>query len=334
MHFLPFVLLLAWQAVSRSASFALGWATALYFGQVPGRPGRILAVTSLLSLAWLIVLVGFWVPWLVGALLESAGVLSDSFDLQPMVYLGLVAALLLIPPGVAASVVYGEFLERRDVETWVGVVPISYPATFMLGLAVLQMVLFTPVLLFQRWRQKRKLVQVPLVMRPGTDDDDLLDLVETALKTAGITRLGVEEATGPKSWPMRTGGFAARHLLGAVVRGDPIRIVADDLEVLAYATNVAILGPAVRAHAVRASVEREAAFHEAYLTWSEEAQTLEDDLVTAGSQANGDLARLRRRLDRIQARVDRASLNSEEWNVLFRLRLQVEDRAERRRAAG
>jgi len=175
-------------------------------------------------------------------------------------------------------------------------------------------------------------VQVPLVMRPGTDDDDLLELVETALKTAGIKRLGVEEATGPKSWPMRTGGFAARHLLGAVVRGDPIRIVADDLEVLAYATNVAILGPAVPAHAVRASVEREAAFHEAYLTWSEEAQTLEDELVTAGSKANGDVARLRRRLDRIQARVDRASLNSEEWNVLYRLRLQVEDRAERRHA--
>ena len=31
MPFLPFVLLLAWQAISKSASFALGWATAIYF---------------------------------------------------------------------------------------------------------------------------------------------------------------------------------------------------------------------------------------------------------------------------------------------------------------
>ena len=333
MPFLPIVLLVAWQAVSRSASFALGWATALYFGQVPGRPGRILAVISLLSLAWLIVLVGFWVPWLLGALLESAGILGDSFDLQPIVFLGLVAALVLIPPGVAASVVYGAFLERRDLETWLRLVPISYPATFMLGLSVLQMVLFTPILLFQRWIQKRKLVQVPLVMRPGTDDDDLLELVEMALKAVGIERFTTEEATGPKSWPMRTGGFAARHLLGAVVRGEPIRVVADGLEVLAYSTNVSILGPAEPAHETRASVEREAAFHEAYLTWNEEAQTLEDELVTAGSRANGDPERLRRRLDRIQARIDRTSLNSEEWNVLYRLRLQVQDRAERRHSA-
>ena len=88
---------------------------------------------------------------LLGALLESAGILGDSFDLQPIVFLGLVAALVLIPPGVAASVVYGAFLERRDLETWLRLVPISYPATFMLGLSVLQMVLFTPILLFQRW---------------------------------------------------------------------------------------------------------------------------------------------------------------------------------------
>jgi len=333
MPFLPIVLIVAWQAVSRSASFALGWATALYFGQVPGRPGRILAVISLLSLAWLIVLVGFWVPWLGGALLESTGMLRDSFDVRPLVFLGLVAALVLTPPAVAASVLYGNFLEGRDLATWLRLVPVAYPATFMLGLSVLQMVLFTPILLFQRWRQKRKLVQVPLAMRSGTDDDDLLALVKAALRAVGIEELAIEEATGPKSWPMRTGGFAARHLLGAVVRGEPIRILAGDLEVLAYATNVSILGPAEPAYQARASVEREAAFHEAYLTWNEDAQTLEDELVAAGSRANGDLDRLRRRLDGIQLRIDRASLNSEEWNVLYRLRLQVEDRAGRRQTA-
>jgi hypothetical protein len=333
MPFLPLVLLLAWQAVSRSASFVLGWATALYFGQIPGRQGRILAVVSLLALAWLIVLVGFGIPILGGALLEATGVIDENFDVQPLHYIGLVAAIVLTPPGVAASVVYGGFHERRDVPTWARLVPVSYPATFMLGVSVLQMVLFTPVLLFQRWRQGRTLVQVPLVMRADTDDDDLLEGVQTALTTAGIDDYRAEEATGLKSWPMRTGAFAARNLLGAVVRGEPIRILAGDLEVLAYATNVAINGPKERAYQVRAAVEKELAFCNAYLTWNDEAQELEDELLAAGSDANGDLDRLRRRLDHIQARIDRASLNSEEWNVLYRLRLQVEHRAERRHAS-
>ena len=49
MPFLPFVLLLVWQVIGRSASFALGWATALYFGQVPGKQGHVLALISLVS---------------------------------------------------------------------------------------------------------------------------------------------------------------------------------------------------------------------------------------------------------------------------------------------
>ncbi len=330
MPFLPLVLLVAWQAVSKSASFALGWATALYFGQVPGRQGRILAVISLLALAWLVVIVGFGVPIVVGALLDAAGVIGRNFDVRPIHYLGLVSAIVATPPAVAACVVFGDFLEGRDLSTWLRLVPLSYPATFMLGLAVLQMVLFTPILLIQRWRKGRTLVQVPLVMRPDTDDDDLLKLVRTSLRSAGLEATRSEEATGPKSWPMRTVGFAARHLMGAVVRGKPMRVVSDDLEVLAYATNVAINGKAELAYAVRAAVEREAAFCAAHLTWNDDAQQLEDELVSAGSGANGDLDQLRRRLDRIQERVDRASLNSEEWNVLYRLRLQVEDRAAER----
>jgi hypothetical protein len=333
MPFLPLVLLIAWQAVSRSASFALGWATALYFGQVPGRQGRILAVVSLLSLAWLVILVGFGIPILGGAVLEATGLIRQNFDVEPLHYLGLVAAILLMPPGVAASVVHGGFLDRRDVATWAHLVPVSYPATFMLGLSVLQMVVFTPVLLFQRWRRKRKLVQVPFIMRDDTDDEDLLEAVKTALNAAGIEDYRVEEATGPKSWPMRTVAFPARHLLGAVVRGEPIRVVDGDIEVLAYATNIAINGPKERAYELRAAVEREVAFCNAYLTWNDEAQELEDELMAADGQANGDLDHLRLQLDGIQRRIDRASLNSEEWNVLYRLRLQVEDRAEERHAS-
>src|ERR671917_1961362 len=104
MPFLPFVLLVAWQAVSRSASFALGWATALYFGQVPGRQGRILAVISLLSLAWLVVLIGFWVPWAVGAALEAIEIFGDGFEVEPLHYVALVAAIVVAPPVVAGCV--------------------------------------------------------------------------------------------------------------------------------------------------------------------------------------------------------------------------------------
>jgi hypothetical protein len=167
------------------------------------------------------------------------------------------------------------------------------------------------------------------VMREGTDDDDMATAVRNALHAIGIDDVSTTEASGPKAWPLRTVGYAARHLLGAVVRGEPMRLAADDLEVYAYATNVAILGPGETAYRVRAAVEREAAFCEAYLTWSDEAQDFEDELMAARKASNGDVDGLRRRLDEVQDRMDTASLNSEEWNVLYRLRLQVEQASSR-----
>jgi hypothetical protein len=330
MPFLPFVLLLVWQALSRSASFALGWATAIYFGQVPGRQGRILSVISLLAAAWVILVVGFAIPILGGALLEALGIIDENFEVTPTVYAGLVAGVLLTPPAVLVATEYAEFRGERDWAGLLRLLPVSYPATAMLGISVLQMVAFTPFLLIQRWRQKRKLVQVPLVMRQGADDDDLAELVARALRAIGLRDARVSEATGPKSWPLRTVGFAVRHLLGAVVRGEPMRFAVDDLEILAHATNVAILGPKKDAYRVRAAIERELAYGDAYQTWNEEAQGFEDELYEVYRSRNGGLETMRRSFDSIQERIDVASLNSEEWNVLYRLRLQLEHAAQDR----
>ena len=330
MPFLPFVLLLAWQALSKSASFALGWATAIYFGQVPGRQGRVLSVVSLVAAGWVIVVVGFAIPILGGAALEAAGVIEENFDVEPLTYVGLVAAILLTPPLIAAATVYAHFHDDRSFGTWLRMVPMSYPATAMLGASVLQMVAVTPVLLFQRWRQKRKLLQVPLVLRDGADDDDLTEAVQGALASIGLEDVAVEEATGPKSWPLRTVGFASRHLLGAVVRGEPVRLATGELEIFAYATNVSIQGPKEEAYRVRAAMERELAFRNVYFTWNEEAQAFEDDLYRMYESETDDVEELRKELDEVQARIDVASLNLEEWNVLYRLRLQLEQDVARR----
>jgi len=87
---------------------------------------------------------------------------------------------------------------------------------------------------------------------------------------------------------------------------------------------VAILGPSDEAHQARAALERELPFDRARLTWSEDAQDLEDAIIKAYREAGDDLGRLHSALDRVQERIDTESLNTEEWNILYRLRLQAE----------
>jgi hypothetical protein len=327
MPFLPFVLLLVWQVIGRCASFALGWATALYFGQVPGKQGHVLALISLVSAGWVLLLAGFGVPLLVGAAADALGMVSRNFDLDRWIVLGLGAALVLAPPLLAALATGFDLKEDRSLGRWLSRVPVSYPATASLGFGVLEMVAFSPVLIVDRLRHKRVLAQVALTMKEGSPKDALPEAVAAALRAMGVDHMRVEEARGLLAWPLRTVGFAVTHLLGAVVRGAPAYLAADDLTIYAYATNISIIGPAAKAHLARASIEREVPFHGAHLTWQEDSQRLEDELLEAGRGGHG-VAAVRRRLDRIQQRIDAAPLAVDEWNLLYRLRLQVEQRSD------
>jgi hypothetical protein len=185
-------------------------------------------------------------------------------------------------------------------------------------------VLFTPVLLVQRLIRKQALVQTALSMREGTDDDDLLQALRASLRTIGLDKVEVREVEGIVSWPMRTVGFAARHLIGAVVRGDPVRLDVDGLQVYGYATNVAIMGPPDDAHRARAALQRELPFNKAHVTWSESARDLEDELLDAmRSDGEGGRDGIERRLEQIRGRMDRADLDPIEWGALDRIRMQV-----------
>jgi hypothetical protein len=327
--FLPLVVLLAAQAISRSASFALGWATALFFGQIPGNKGQMLSIISLLSVGWVIVVVGFGTPLLIGGAADALGLVSRNFDVQSLHVLALSLAIVLVPPAAAGIAEMSGFEEGRSVVRWLRRLPVSYPAVASLGLSVLQMLAIAPVITLVRVRQGRTVLQIPLLMRPGSSEEKLSDAVARALRTLDAGAVERSRLEGPLSWPLRTVGYAARHLLGAFVRGAPMRLRSEGLELFTYATNVAVLGSEEAAYRARAAIERELAFGDAYLTWSDRSQELEDELIRLHEEGAVGLRGLVARLDRLQERIDSAPITSDEWNVLYRLRLQMEREAAR-----
>ncbi|MEP6681054.1 MAG: hypothetical protein ABJB65_06200 [Chloroflexota bacterium] len=328
MPFLPLVLLLVGQALSRSASFALGWATALFFGQIPGNKGRMVSVISLISVAWVALVAGFAVPLLVGAVADALGVVSRNFDVRSEHALGIGLAIGLVPPVVAGVAELAGFEGQRSAMRWLRRVPVSYSAVASLGVSVLQMLLLAPVIMLVRLRQGRVVLQVPLLLRPGGSQEKLSEAVAAALRGLHAGKVERGRVEGPLAWPLRTVGYAARNLLGAVVRGDPVHLRADGLELFAYGTDVAVLGKEEAAYPARAAIERELALGGAYLTWSQQSQALEDELIRIHA-ARGDRASLAKQLDRLRERIDAAPITSDEWNVLDRLRLQLAQEAVR-----
>ncbi len=341
MPFLPLVLLIAWQALARSASFALGWATALFFGQVPGNRGYLLSVMALIAVAWVALLVGFGLPLGIGFAAERVGWVPRNFAIDPFQVWALVGAIGLAPPTLAAVAEFAAFDDDRSLLGWLRRLPVSYPATASLGVSVLLMLIIAPFLVVSRVRRNHRLVQVPLVMQEDGSADGLSRPIVDALRSLQIGAFERRRLEGPRSWPLRTTGYAARHLLGRMVHTDPVLISGEHLQVVVYATNVGILGPEQEAYPARAAIEKRLAFTRAYLSWSPQSQSFEDELRQLYEQRDGrdghdgrdGRESLDRQLERLQARIDAAPLASDEWNLLYRLRLQVEREATVNRGA-
>ncbi len=325
--FVPVILLVAWHAFSRGAAFGLGWATALFFGQIPGNKGRVVSVVGLMGAAWVILVVGVITPLVAVFVAQALELLPAGPEPpEPGLLAAFIAAVILIPPAMVAFVEFAGFDNKRSLRRWLGRLPTSYLLAASIGLAVLQMIVITPIVTVRRWREGRRILQVPLIVQ-GRDGlqrvaDDLTEL----LGTMGM-RARRDELTGPISWPLRTLRYAAHHLLGSVVEGRPIRLRSGNVEVIVHATDVSITAPKRKAYRLRAAVERELAFSAAFLTWSEDSQRYEAELARLARARDGDLDQLVSDLDKLQERIDSASLKSDEWNVLYRLRLQVEREA-------
>ncbi len=334
--FVPAILLFAWHALSRGAAFGLGWATALFFGQIPGNKGRVVSVVGLMGAAWVILIVGVGVPLMAVIAAQALGLLPTGREQsEPGLLAAVVAAAVLLPPAMVAFVEFSGFDDKRSLRRWLRRIPASYLLAGSIGLAVLQMIVITPIVTLRRMREGRRVLQVPLVVQGRDGIETVADDLSALLASMGW-RADRDELTGPISWPLRTLRYAAKHLLGSVVEGKPIRLRAGDVEVIVHATDVSITAPPRKAYRLRAAVERELPFSNAFLTWSEDSQRYEAELkrLCRDRPRDGDLDEFVAALEKLQEKVDSASLKSDEWNVLYRLRLQVERQARLEEADG
>ena len=322
MPFLPLVLVL--QIFGRSTSFALGWATSLFFGQIPGNKGRVVSAASVISLVW-VLLLAFVGPLLAtGILCEWLGLLDfTAWDLDLVEVLVPLLGLILLPPLVTLMAEISNFHESPSLGGWVSRIPLSYPIALSLGLGLLLMLVVTPVLQLRRRREGRTTQHLPLIVKEGRFEE-LSEDIRAWLEQITGTKARQEEFRGIASWPMRVLRFAAARLLRSVVADDPVRLRAGDVEIALFAMNLSVTAPKDEVFRVRAALHKRLALTEAFLTWSEVPQRFEAELMELRLAKDLTLGERIAALEALQEEIDAAEIKSDEWDVLYRLRLQVE----------
>ena len=309
--------------VGRIVQMAFGWATILLFGRVPQRKQLLLAGVALGSILWVVTLVGVLVPD-VGAFL-IAFVPAPDFISEDWIRLAMLILAVLLPPGVGAGGLL--LMDPADRPKGIGgkVIQVlrGYPYVAVLSLVILFLLVVAPIFklrtIIKRWED----AHIPIAIKPDGYEQVAGEL-EAAVDGAGLelTRARAPRVLeAPSRLLAMVGGESVRRLV-------PDRLVmlrAPALEVTVHPSDVSIAGSKDAVARARAAVADRLTRTEAYLTASEEAQQIEDALRDLHDPA--DPTGRREALDTlatIDDRLKKLTVPYEEWDVLYRQRLQVE----------
>jgi hypothetical protein len=295
--------------LGRVLSLAFAWATTALFGRVPEDRQLFLSLMAGASLLWPVVLAGIAVPSVATFLLAFITLPGWA---EPFVRPAMLVLALLLPLAVGAlsTKVTGERLGAGDRvrETLRG-----FPYAVGLFVVLVWMMVLAPLstvrALLRRWQSEH----VAIAIEPGGYETVVRDL-DAALGRAGLA-LEVRRAGWAYELPGRILAACGGSRVAALVPARLLTLRGPGVEVVIHPMDLALRGrkgPVARA---RAAIARELTFTRAFQTWSAEAQDIERALARA-ARGDGDL-------DAIAARLAAIELDFEQWEILYRLLLQV-----------
>jgi|GEM_PF-657112 len=327
MAFLAALIAFGSRFASKVLTTALGWASTLLFGRVPASRQILLLGVTFGSVIWIVMLAGFIIPDLGAFLL----LLVPPQNVVPQGVIRLLMLVgILVVPGVVGAVTLA--LASRDQLSARGILTAiarGYPLTVVLAV----LLIFLAVLAI--WRKVTSLAKrwtdahVPMVVKPGAYDQVANDL-DKALSDAGFD-LEPSPAPAAMSKPAKWLAAIAGGSSSGLVPDRMLQLRAPDLDVLIYPMDVLISGKEEAVTRARAAISSRLTTTAAHLTVSAEAQAIEDRLTALAGAPPGDET-VPPRFDEAAAaqfaEIDKAlatiKIPFDEWEVLYRQRLQVE----------
>jgi hypothetical protein len=311
----------------------LGWASILLFGQVPASRQVVLALITFGSIVWAVLVIGVVLPY-VGAFLLAAVPAPDLIE-EGWLRLAMLIGALITPAVVGVATIFVvEPAKRPKGTAIVGQVLRGYPlsaalAATLVVLALVGIARFVHHLAI-RWTD----AHIAIVIKPGGYDRVVADL-ERALDDAGL-EVQPRAAPAVLSVPGRVLGAVAGAGIQSLLPERLVQLTGSGLEVGLYPSDIAISGDKLRVARARAAIASRLTATAAWMTTSAEAQEIESRLerlskatVPGGAPGPASGTETTRtdtvaELEAIDAALASLDVPHEEWEFLYRERLQVE----------
>jgi hypothetical protein len=306
---------------------ALGWASTLLFGRVPASRQLLMLGITFGSVIWVVLLAGVLFPDVGTFLLVF--VPDQQLVPEPVIRIIMLIGAAIVPAVVGALTLMLQPGRPRNPRRVAAAIGRGYPLTALLAVLL---VFLAALAIFRKARSLTRRwddAHVPLVVEPGRYDE-VADDLDRALAAADI-EVAPSLAPAAMSKPARWVAAIAGEDAAALVPPRMIQLQGDGLDILIYPMDLLVTGRpelVVRARAAMASRLTTSAAH---LTVTAEAQQLEDR-IAALAQPAPDRPDQPRPFDEavaaefagIDDQLARLKIPYDEWEVLYRERLQVE----------
>ena len=309
------------RATGKLLTMSLGWASTLLFGRVPRDRQVFLAAITFGAVIWAVVAIGVVLPD-VGTFLLAFIPIPPWVE-ETWVQLAMLVAALVIPPMLGGATLL--LLRSKDRPTGIRGTLMALLRGYPLAAGLAVMLVFLAVIgiarkagsLARRWTD----AHIPIVVKPG-GYDELVDDLDTAISDAGVD---VQSRSAPAVLvvPARVLAAIAGPHVQALLPRRLVRLVGKDVEVLIYPSDVSISGKEVTVSRVQAAIASRLTTARAWLTMTAEGQAIEDTIARLAAQRPGG-ADAKAVLASIDQRLATDNLPYDEWEVLYRERLQVE----------
>jgi len=311
----------------RIVNSSLGWATILLFGKVSGSRQTVLSLIALGSLVWVIVVIGVLVPSAATFLLVAFPL--PAFIDQTWIRIAMLVAAAVIPILVGiASIWITEPTKRPAGAGLVAGVLRGYPFTLLLAITIGFLAVVALIRKLVSTAKRREDAHVAMIVKPGGYDAVLDDLSNT-LERADLPVTAVP-APAVLSIPPKLLDKIAGPSLGALVPDRLMLLRSPELDILVYPSDLAISGTKQAVARARAAMAARLTSSPAYLTTTAEAEKVEDEIRSIAPEAGTRAAERfaassgRSKLDEIDRKLAGLTIDFDEWETLYRERLQVE----------
>jgi hypothetical protein len=316
------------QLMGGVATMTVGWAVVLLFGRVPVSRQGLLSSIGLASLVWVVALVCVLVPPAGGLLI--AAIPRPGFVPVAWLQVALLAIAVALPLGIGLATVYVvDEGSRPHGLARVQAVLRGYPYAAVLAGTIVFLALLR---LHRRLRSLRRGwhdEHLAFIVKPGRYAAVVSDMA-AALWEAGLPVVR-QRAPRVVEVPPRLLALVGGPSAGEIP-DELVELRLDSLAILVYPSDIAVVGPSELVARARSAMARQLAFTDAYLTTAKESEQVEDRLAEISRRGFVSAADFHP-IDEILACLP---IPHDDWETLYRLRLQVENETrfhEARRAA-